>query len=46
MSTNSFKESAPNFLITSPKKAASIIFGLVRAMKNQKRNYIINLFGE
>ena len=33
MSTNSFKESAPNFLITSPKKAAIIISKAIKAKK-------------
>ena len=33
MSTNSFKESAPNFLITSPKKAATIITKAIKAKK-------------
>ena len=39
MSTNSFKQTAPGFLITSPKKAASII---VRAIRTKKE--IIYMF--
>ena len=41
MSTNSFKESAPNFLITSPKKAATIIS---KAIKAKKEIIYINSF--
>ena len=41
MSTNSFKESAPNFLITSPKKAATII---TKAIKAKKEIIYINSF--
>jgi len=41
MSTNSFKESAPNFLITSPKKAATIIS---KAIKTKKEIIYINSF--
>ena len=37
MSTNSFKQTAPGFLITSPKKAASII---VKALNTKKKLYI------
>ena len=38
MSTNSFKESAPNFLITSPKKAATIITKAIKAKKTNEIN--------
>ena len=41
MSTNSFKESAPSFLITSPQKAASII---VKAINTKKEIIFINSF--
>mgnify|MGYP001167626184 CR=1 FL=1 len=41
MSTNSFKQTAPGFLITSPKKAASII---VRAIRTKKEIIYINSF--
>jgi len=37
--TKSFKENAPNFLITSPEKAASIIF---KAIKSKKEIVYIN----
>ena len=41
MSTNTFKESAPNFLITSPKKVANII---VKAINKKKEIIYINFF--
>ena len=41
MSTNSFKEDAPNFLITTPKKAASIIFN---AIKSKREIVYINFY--
>ncbi len=41
MSTSSFNESAPNFLITSPKKAATII---IKAIKAKKEIIYINSF--
>ena len=41
ISTNSFKENAPNFLIASPKKAASII---VKSINAKKEIIYINSF--
>ena len=41
MSTNSFREDAPNFLITPPKKAASIIFN---AIKSKREIVYINFY--